>query len=195
MGNEKSAALEYARRVFDGVLDWYKNADSKAQIILSLDGAFLAFLTSSIFMEQDKLSKILSRFGLETWILLGLMCISLIGSILSAIFCLWSRIYNEDELDVILKSEGVEFENSATYKPQFMLFFQFLSRLQPKRIAERFSVINEEYEIEALAFQMQIISQNVMNKHYWVDRGFVLVGLSLLFFLSAGISYVLRVGV
>lgn len=193
MTNENSPALEYARRVYDGVMDWYKNADSKAQVILTLDGAFLAFLTSSIFMEQYELSKILSRFGVETWLLLALMCTTLAGSILSAILCLWSRVYAGDKLDGMLRSGGVEVNKSETYKPQFMFFFQFLSRLHPEQMAEKLSAVTEKYEIEALAYQSRILSENVMRKHYWVNKGFVLAGLSLLLFLGAGISYVVRV--
>jgi hypothetical protein len=40
LNDKKSPALEYSRRTFDGVLEWYKNADSKAQVILTIDGAF-----------------------------------------------------------------------------------------------------------------------------------------------------------
>jgi len=195
MTNEKSPALEYTRRVFEGVLDWYKNADSKAQVILTIDGAFLAFLTSSVFMEQDKLSKILSGFGVETWLLVALMCATLAGSILSAILCLWSRVYGKDRLDGILRKGGVEVNKSETYKPQFMLFFQFLSRLQPEQMAEKLSAMNEKYEIEAFAYETQILSENVVKKHHWVNLGFVLAGLSLLLFLSVAVSYVVRISI
>ena len=191
--NEISPALEYSRRVFNSVLEWYKNADSKAQIILTIDGIFLAFITNSIFIEQDKLLKILSKFGGETWLLLALMCLTLAGSILSSILCLWSRVYREDELDEILKNSGVDIKRSETYKPQFMFFFQFISRLQAEQMADKLSAVDEKYEIEALAHETRILSENVMKKHKWVNRGFGLAGLSLLFFLSVGVSYIVRV--
>ena len=41
--------FEYTQRVYDSVLDWYKNADAKAQIIFTLDGAFLTFLVDVLF--------------------------------------------------------------------------------------------------------------------------------------------------
>lgn len=34
--SELSDSLEYSRRLYERVIDWYKNADSKAQIILRL---------------------------------------------------------------------------------------------------------------------------------------------------------------
>ncbi len=30
--------LEYTRRLYDNVLSWYKSADSKAQVIIAIDG-------------------------------------------------------------------------------------------------------------------------------------------------------------
>jgi len=191
--DKKSSALEYSRRVFDGVLEWYKNADSKAQVILTLDGAFLAFLTSSIFIEQDKLSKILSEFGVETWLLLALFCLSLTSSILSAEVCLQSRIYSEKEIDAIFRTAGVEVEKSESYKPEFMFFFQFISRLGEKQMAEKLSRVDENFEIEALAHEMCILAKNVKEKHKWVNRGFTFAGLSLIIFLGVAISYIVRV--
>jgi hypothetical protein len=193
--NENSLALEYARRIFDAALDWYKNADSKAQIILTLDGAFLAFLTDSIFRQQAELLRLLSQFGWETWLLLGLMCAALSGSILSAIICLWSRIDSREKLDEALREGGVDVKKAETYKPEYMYFFQFLSRLQASQLATRLSTLDQRFEIEALAHEIQILSGNVMKKHSWVNVGFALVGLSLLLFLSAAVSYVIRVNV
>jgi hypothetical protein len=63
MSNPKlSHALDYSRRVYERTLEWYKNADAKAQVILTLDGAFSTFLTTSIFKAPDDLTKITQRF-------------------------------------------------------------------------------------------------------------------------------------
>jgi hypothetical protein len=60
-------------------------------------------------------------------------------------------------------------------------------------LAEKLSVIDERFEIEALAHQTRILSENVMQKHRWVKMGFALAGLSLPLFLASAISYVIRV--
>ena len=192
MAEKESSALEYSRRIYDGVLGWYKNADSKAQIILTIDGAFIAFLTISIFSEQRLLSDMLSRFGPETWTLLALMCATLAGSVLSSVRCLWSRIYSKDELDEKLTKGGVDPKRSKTYKPEFMLFFQFISKLDAEQMTEKLLKASEEDEIESLAYDAQALSENVLKKHKWVNLGFALAGSSLLLFLGAGISYVIR---
>jgi len=58
-----SDAVDYSRRHLELVINWYNNADSKAQVILTLDGAFLTFLTSSILGSPDDLGKIIGGFG------------------------------------------------------------------------------------------------------------------------------------
>ncbi len=85
--------LEYTRRVYDSVLDWYKNADAKAQVIFTLDGAFLTFLTGSIFNKD--LEDVLGRISWVSGCLLAAMVLCLATSIISAIACLWSRIHSE----------------------------------------------------------------------------------------------------
>jgi hypothetical protein len=94
----RDEALEYTRDLYKLVLDWYGNADTKAQILLTIDGAFLAFFTSSIFAKPEDLGFIIDKFWAGTWIFLGLMCICLVGSIVSALNCLRSRTYSAHAL-------------------------------------------------------------------------------------------------
>jgi hypothetical protein len=37
-----TAGVEYARRMYDRVIDWYKVAESKAQLILTVNGVFVS---------------------------------------------------------------------------------------------------------------------------------------------------------
>src|SRR6185295_15124320 len=94
--------LAYARRVFDNIVVWYNNADTKAQIILSLNGAFLAFLTSSIFTKKDELNTVLNEFTPATWGFLISMCIALLGSMICALRCLLSRLYGPKKIQRLL---------------------------------------------------------------------------------------------
>ena len=64
-------SLEYARRLYDRVLAWYESAERKAQLILTLDGLFLSFLTSSLLSKPADLRPVVERFGAETWVFLG----------------------------------------------------------------------------------------------------------------------------
>src|SRR5687768_15294422 len=97
--NSESMRLAYIRTLFDHVIEWYKNADTKAQVLLTLDGAFLAFLINPIFQNPDTLASVVAKFGTTTWVFLALTCVSLTVSIASALTCLWSRLYSGDELE------------------------------------------------------------------------------------------------
>ena len=43
-GGALEPAIAYSRRLYDDVLGWYRSADAKAQVVIRLDGAFLAFI-------------------------------------------------------------------------------------------------------------------------------------------------------
>ena len=187
--SEQSDALAYSRLVFERVIDWYKNADSKAQIILTVDGVFLTFLTTSIFKNPDELSKITQRFTAYTWIFLMLMCVCLIGSIISALMCLWSRILLSSKRDRVLMREKKRLGEAERYSPSVMLFFKTISWLDHDKFQVELAGVNKEFEIKALASQSYLLSKRVYVKHLLINSGFVLSGASLIFFLASGISY------
>jgi hypothetical protein len=184
-----SASLDYARRLFERIIDWYKTADSKAQIILTLDGVFLTFLTTSVFKNPDELSRIIQRFNFFTWLFLALMCVCLIVSIISALMCLWSRVWLFSKRDAVLVNEKKRLKDAKKYSPNVMLFFKTISWLDHDKFQSQLADVNEEFEIKALASQSYLLSKRVNAKHLLVNLGFVLSGASLIFFLAGGISY------
>lgn len=189
----EAVALAYTRRVYDAAFAWYGNADTKAQVILTLDGAFLAFLTSAVFMDPTALAAILARFNVLTWLLLVLMCATLAASILSAVACLHSRLDSEMAIDAMLRSAGVDPARADTYAPQAMYFFQPISRLDATQLAKALSAVDTDFEIRALAHETRALSTNVRTKHRWINRGFAFAAASLLLFLAVSVSYVARI--
>jgi hypothetical protein len=187
--SEPSDSLEYARRLLERVIDWYKNADSKAQIILTLDGAFLTFLTTSVFKNPDELSKITQRFDLSTWLFLALMCMCLVGSIISALMCLWSRVFLFSKRDAVLVKEKQRVKEAQRYSPNVMLFFKTISWLEHDKFQSQLAYVDKEFEVKALASQIYLLSARVNAKHLLINLGFVLSGAGLIFFLAGGISY------
>jgi hypothetical protein len=88
-------AVDYCRLLFQNITGWYHNADSKAQVLLGLDGAFLTFLTSSLLSKTNEL-KALSEASAAIF---AVMCLTLAGSVVSAILCLWSRTYGRRSVE------------------------------------------------------------------------------------------------
>jgi hypothetical protein len=186
-------SVEYIRRVFDHNLFWYKNADAKAEIILTLDGVFLGFVTSLIFVKQVDLMEILGRFTSFSWLFLELMVVCLTGSIVSSIICLWSRIpilIGRAQQNYFAEKK-IDAKNIKTYLPETTFFFQKISWLESTLYQKYMLSTDKKFEISALAIDVHVLSNNVRKKHKWVDIGFFLTGLSLLCFLAFSISYVL----
>jgi len=185
-----ASAMNYATMVFSNVVDWYKSADAKAQIILSLDGALVAFLTSSIFKSPAELSAITHNLTRATWLLLCAMCLCLAGSIVSALMCLWSRVFIGIKRDSILGREQEKIRAGARrYSPNVMLFFKTITWLDHDAFQEQLGTTDTAFQIKALASQTYLLSKRVYVKHVWVNAGFVLAGASLIFFLASGVSY------
>jgi hypothetical protein len=59
--------LTYLRSVYADVFDWYKIADVKSQLILTLDGALITVATGLVVASPDQLAVQERRFGWETW--------------------------------------------------------------------------------------------------------------------------------
>lgn len=189
-----SNRLEYTQRLYENVLDWYKSADSKAQVVLAIDAGFLAFLTSTAFSEPDKLQAILAEFDWLTWLALALMLLSLIVSIGSSIVCIWSRMYSSNEVKRIIKKAELQCQDSNTYPPEkIMWFFQFIEGLNQQKFQATLESVGEEFELKVLAEEVYILSKNVREKHFTVNIGFGFAALSLVLFVVAAVSYLFAV--
>lgn len=185
-----SNPVDFARRVYAHTLDWYKNADTKAEIILALDGIFLAFVTSSLFLKQSDLEKIIQTFTEATWFFLILMSICLISSVVTAILCLWSRITLSDSAKTkFLKQHKIDIQKVESYVPEATYFFQKISWLDSKAYGEFLKSVDSDFELTALTHSIHILSSHVLQKHRYVDLSFSLAGASLLSFFAVGISY------
>lgn len=189
-----AAGLEYARRLYATVVDWYKSAEAKAQILLSLDGIFASFVVSSMLVGEAEADELFGSFGWETWLLFGLMLLALAGSIVCCLLCVVSRVMSDDE---VARRYGRWLDGvpPEPYPPEMLWFFQTLSRLDESRYADQVVDLSGEDEARALADQIVLLSRRVLRKHQWVNRGFLLGAATLVLFLLGGVSFVARVAV
>src|SRR5437868_3587557 len=150
-------ALDYSRNLYERVIDWYKNADSKAQIILTLSGIFITFLTSSIFKNPNDTFQIINKFSTLTWIFLSFMCLCLTGSIICALACLWSRIGFDAGRDELILRELSNLKEAGEYSPNMMLFFKTIAMLEAERFQTQLTKVSEDFEIKALGSQIYLL--------------------------------------
>jgi len=187
-------AVIYVRRVYEHTLEWYKNADSKAEVILALDGIYLTFVAGFTFLSPSDLPAMLSGFSLIAWVFLVLMAVFLVGSIVCSIGCLWSRIpLSGSAKERFLTDWQIEPGKAETYRPEATWFFQKISWLEAEAYKEYLLKADGRFEIKALGDSLVVLSQNVLKKHRLVDWGFALGGSSLICFFCMSFSYVICV--
>jgi hypothetical protein len=186
-------ALKYTRRLYENVIGWYKNADFKAQVVLTLNGAFISFLTGSIFLKRSELSDLLSVIGPETFLLFAILAASIGISIIFALCCLYSRHKSAECKKEIRGNTSKLGREDGGYPPDFMWFFECIRHLDKNRFRVQLNTLDEKFEIDALANEISILSENVSKKHTWVNSSFVGFAVGLLAFLGMAISYVVRI--
>lgn len=179
----------YARRLYDDVLGWYRSADTKAQVVLGINSAFVAFLASGIFKNPGDLKQIKAAFTPLTWLLLSAMVVSLLASIFAAIVCLRLRTYSRADLSKTLQ----EAEKAGSYDSKVMWFFQFVADLKMGPFLRGLEQAGDEFEIKVMASQIHVLSGNVRKKHRAANVGFLFAAVTLSLFLLAGISYVVSI--
>jgi hypothetical protein len=191
----QQATLDYLRDIEADLRHWYRAAETKAQLVLTVNGLFVTFLTASVLTKPDDVARTTAVFGVETWIFLASMSLSLALSIVGAVACLASRGLNPHHREKLLKDKGVDLDKSDTYAPELTAFFYYLAILRPDQFAERMLTVDLGFVLRAHASDIVEFSGAIVTKHRWVNIAFILTGATLGFFLCTGISYVLRVHV
>ncbi len=190
---DQQASIEYLRGVGADLRYWYQSAEVKAQLVLTVNGIFLTFLTTSVLANGNAVAQETAAFGAETWVFLAGMSLCLALAILSAVMCLASRGLGRKKFRELLERHGLDPEKAETYAPELTAFFYPLSALKANYLAERMLTADQDFIVRALASTITSFSPYILAKHRWVNRAFILTGLTLGFFLCTGISYLLRV--
>jgi hypothetical protein len=184
---------EYLRDLRADLRYWYTSAEAKAQLVLTVNGVFVTFLTTAALGTRASVVQATAVFGPETWAFLALMAACLALAILSAVACVASRGVSRRELEGSLARHAVDPDEARTYPPELTVFFGHLSRLKAAPLVERLQAGGQDFIAAALASEVIALAPNVVAKHRWVNRAFVMTGMTLGFFLSTGVSYLIRV--
>jgi hypothetical protein len=85
---ERQEALIYCRAVHAGMLDWYKIADAKRQLLLTLNGVFITVLSGSLLLRPEDLSARKTQLTLIAWVFILGAAVAVGYSIFCGIMCL-----------------------------------------------------------------------------------------------------------
>jgi hypothetical protein len=189
----QAARTEYARRVYDRVMDWYKVAETKAQLILTVNGVFITIGFGIVSAKPDGVSVPTRTVGPETWGFLALAVSALAGAIGAAAACLLSRHRHNIKID--FKRLGIdpdERDELVALPVETLWYFGHLASLPFRRVVNSFDQIDEDDEFKILAFHVVGLSRVVLRKHRLVNAGWLLTSVALLSLLAAITSYAIR---
>jgi hypothetical protein len=183
-------ALAYSRSVYASALDWYKVADSKGQLLLTLNGAYITVLSSAAIAYSQEIRR---TAGLPPAALVFLAgaAIATAVSILSAIACLHSRLSDArlDKLRGLLTERDTS--GAIRYRPAAMYWFGTIARIDRGIGLKMLESADEAFELAALSEEILLLAPNVLAKHRWANRGWAAAGMSLLLLLAAAVSAVI----
>ncbi|TMR22645.1 hypothetical protein ETD86_10970 [Nonomuraea turkmeniaca] len=183
-------SVEYARRMYDRVIDWYKVAESKAQLILTVNGVFATITFGLLFGSISELRKSGIVIGPETWIFLVVALAALCCSIGFATACLQSRHSYNIRTD--FAQLGIVPDRQETYRPEGLWYFGHLARLRWEWVFERLRTADEEFEITTLAYNVHGLAKVVLRKHRLINAGWILTSIALIALIAAGATLVIR---
>lgn len=182
-------ATAYIRRVYTSTREWYAVAETKAQLLLTVNGAFVTILFGILFGRAGGVQAGVTHFGPETWAFLGVAVAALVSALACAAGSLWSfhgRAKGE------LARLDVDTGNPDTYRPEVLWYFGHLAHLKPKAVAEKLRDAGQEFEAKALSYNVVDLSVKVLRKHRLVNMGWALTALELIALIAAGTSFFIR---
>jgi hypothetical protein len=193
MSDYTNQSLEYSRFLYEDIKYWYKNADDKAQILLTLMGVFIAFLTSSVFVKSDDLELLLDSIDQTIWVLLIIMLVTVALAVICGLMCLWSRVPIHKYAWIEPKKVEIAAEDQPVISGSQIGFFATLIKLDKNLFQSRFRKFHLNDEVDIRLEQTYYFSRNVYKKHILLDLGFFFAVASLLLFFFAGAFYIKNV--
>jgi hypothetical protein len=190
VSGDQAARLDYLRRAYESTREWYSSAETKAQLLLTINGLFITVLFSSVLGKADDARKTIAVFGSETWVFLGLALAAIIAAVCSATLTMWSRhgSSSSDELGLL----GVQADDPDSYVPEVLWYFGHIARLDPSHVKDK--LLNSDAQFEAIAISNSLIklSHRVLRKHNCVNAGWISIAFALVMLAFAVSSITIR---
>ena len=180
----------YVRSLYENTRQWYTTAETKAQLLLTVNGAFITIVFSTLFSTGNEVRSGIVHFGTDTRIFLGISAAALASAIACAGLCLWS-LHGKGNQE--LTALGINPSDPDTYKPAGLWYFGHIARLEPDIAVRVICGADKGFETEALAHNAVDLARKVFRKHRWVNAGWALTALALITFAAAGISFFLQI--
>jgi hypothetical protein len=166
--------------------DWYTSAETKAQLLLAVNGAFITLLFGVLFSRLSNVRAGTDHFGVDTWAFTGVSITALAGAIVCAALSLWS-LHGKGEKE--FTSLKIDPSNPDSYRPEVLWYFGHVARLQSDAVAERLLRADRSFEAQVLTYHVIDLAWKVLRKYRWVNAGWILTALALIALAAAGTSF------
>ena len=176
--------LKLAEKIYKQVLDWYKSAEKKAQIMLTILSSFIVFSTGIIFSNPDSFEKTLAKFDALMFLLLILTVICVLYGIYTSFKCLESRMR--------ISEPSVNGETN-TYYEKDMYFFGSHSRQSEEVLYNTLCAMTDEKSVKMYTTHIIILSKNVVQKHKYINLALISVAMAVTFLLIIVAYYFFKI--
>jgi hypothetical protein len=187
---EPPIGLDYARRVYDRVIDWYKVAETKAQLLLTANGAFAAIFFGLASTNISKLQTFNRITGAETWCFLAIAILAFCGAVGLAAAGLLSR--HQHNINTDFARLAVRRDDPTTYTREVVWYFGHIASLEFGPAVNLLRTADQQLEFETLTYNVVGLSRVVLRKHRLVNAGWFLTAGSILAMTAAALSIFLR---
>lgn len=181
---------EYVRRVYERAMDWYKVAESKAQLILTVNGLLVTLTFGAAAGHISDGRELAKVAGLETWCFFAIVVGALLGAVACAAACMWSRHGTNYKGTFALL--GVNPADPTSYRPEVLWYFGDLAHLEMGSAADLISRADRKFEITALSYNVVHLARIVLRKHRFVNAGWALTALGIASLILGAASIFVR---
>jgi hypothetical protein len=186
--NPGDPALDFTKHLYSNIIDWYKDVHSRAQQVLTLNGAFVSLLGAAILLKGADLSDVKGHFGWDTYVALAVMAVLFAGSGICAVAALMPLGLGRKRIGTTFE-EFVRKDGNRNPAPSVMWWSQFIALQGRLKFVKRAARMTPTLHQEALASQIQILSKRLSYKYRFISAAFVLTAAALLALLWATVSY------
>jgi hypothetical protein len=187
---DPAATVDYVRRVYERAIYWYKVAEAKAQLLLTVSGLLITLIFGMISGNLAEVSEFSKVAGVETWALLFIATSAILGAVICAAASLWSK--HGTTVKVTFPALGVDPGDPKTYKPEVLWYFGHLALLEPKTAASMISHADRSFEIKALSYNVVHLAGVVLYKHRLINAGWAMGALALVSIVATAASAFIR---
>ncbi|HEX3960041.1 MAG TPA: Pycsar system effector family protein [Trebonia sp.] len=180
------ANVEYLRHMYGSTRAWYTASETKAQLLLAVNGVFVTVLFGLLFGRSIGTRSEVSQFKADTWVLIGVTAMCLVGAVSCATLSLWS-LHGRAEAE--FAELEVEPGIPSSYRPEVLWYFGHIAHLQPDIVKDKLRTVDRQFEIDTLSYHVVDLAIKVFRKHRWVNAGWAFTALGLVALVIAGVSF------